>query len=687
MLTIARDGNITSKRTILDVKAQSPCLQIVENKMVVAIITGRYWYHYRPTLAIFDLEGQLAQPLLHFGADTATNDGSYSPWADDAAVTTKEDEALTGQLTGRAGCGAPLTFSLVDNATKGTASVESDGQFTYTPNENEFGTDSFTFQVMEGLRISATATVDIAIKPVNDPPVAEPQSFEIVMNAPIQITLTGSDVDQDALEFAVKAVPLHGQLSGTSRDLTYSPDHNYVGADSFTFVANDGEYESAMATIDIMVTNQAPVARAMSIGAPKYMPVEITLEGQDVDGHPIIYMLQTRPTHGLLFGRPPNCFYIPHFGYTGPDSITFKVSDGVLESETAMVDVFVGAKLGPTIWTGLEHKFTKVDWADSTLPKNQDRITDNVWLTRGDFMGLFNAQSEGRYGWELSPELSPEGTEWATGSASDWASLSFQTWGNWHGWYPPGVVGVDAVVHLVKDDIYLDIRFTDWTAGGGGGFSYQRAAGQRLRPTAEDAAYHMDEDSVLVGQLHGDDSGGEPLLFALVAQAKKGTATVYPDGAFTYVPRWNVFGADSFQFKVSNQQVDSKPAKVSIDISPVNDLYEGFWLMSHGLPFYTDLEQDLNGDGVDLLMAYALNLDPRTAQAEMPRALRSPGGLSMTYYASAPGITYKVMTSCDMVNWTTDGVTLSAPDAAGMRTATVDTVAPCRFMRLVVERQ
>lgn len=128
------------------------------------------------------------------------------------------------------------------------------------------------------------------------------------------------------------------------------------------------------------------------------------------------------------------------------------------------------------VWSGRTHVFTKADFADWTQAANQDRITDGVWLTRADSRGLFNAAQEGGYF-----ATSPAGTEWATGNAADHASLSFLPWVQWAMNNPPGTVGVDAVVHLIAEDIYLDIRIDAWTgAAGGGGFSYTRA----VKPTA-----------------------------------------------------------------------------------------------------------------------------------------------------------------------------------------------------------
>lgn len=128
------------------------------------------------------------------------------------------------------------------------------------------------------------------------------------------------------------------------------------------------------------------------------------------------------------------------------------------------------------IWTGPTTTFSKAAYADYTLAANQDRITDNIWLTRKDTQGLFNIASEATYSFISSPA----GTEWAYGSLEDWASLSYTTWGDLSGYTPPTMVGKDAVLHLITEDIYLGIRFLSWTSGeagggpGGGAFSYER---------------------------------------------------------------------------------------------------------------------------------------------------------------------------------------------------------------------
>lgn len=109
------------------------------------------------------------------------------------------------------------------------------------------------------------------------------------------------------------------------------------------------------------------------------------------------------------------------------------------------------------------------------------------------------------------------------------------------------------------------------------------------------------------------------------------------------------------------------------------------WLIEHGVSHEATLEQDLNGDGVSLLMAYALKLDPnQNLQSALPVPTIDGANLGMTFHGIRPGITYTVETSTDLQNWSTTGVTVSEPDVLGQISVTVELDAPRRFLRLVV---
>jgi len=109
------------------------------------------------------------------------------------------------------------------------------------------------------------------------------------------------------------------------------------------------------------------------------------------------------------------------------------------------------------------------------------------------------------------------------------------------------------------------------------------------------------------------------------------------------------------------------------------------WLVNNGFAFNADLYSDPNGDGVNLLMAYALALDPkRNLSPWMPKPVLADNQMQLAFYAGNPDVTYKVEFSTDLQTWTTTGVTLSAPNGNNFRTASIPATDTHRFLRLSV---
>lgn len=133
-----------------------------------------------------------------------------------------------------------------------------------------------------------------------------------------------------------------------------------------------------------------------------------------------------------------------------------------------------------TEWTGPTITVSKANFADWTLPANQDSLTVNVILTRADNRVIFNIAKETEF--DNNNFTSPIDTEWAIGTIADGVgTLTFDTWENMHYADPPSIINVDVVLHLITDDIYIDTKITTWTSGGaGGGFTYERSTDQSL---------------------------------------------------------------------------------------------------------------------------------------------------------------------------------------------------------------
>jgi|GEM_PF-2265567 len=278
---------------------------------------------------------------------TAVND---VPVANAGSFTTNEDTAYSGQLSGTDGDGDSLSYSIVTNGAKGRASVSSaSGSFTYTPNADENGTDTFTFIVNDGTVNSAGATVSVTITAINDAPVANAFSFTTEEDTEYSGQLTAEDVDGDNLTYAISSNGSKGTAAITdsaSGTFTYTPNAGESGADAFTFIVNDGSVNSAEATVsvDISGVNEAPVANDSSFSTLEDIAYIGQLSATDPDADTLSYILVSDAGKGTVTiddAQTGAFTYTPDNGKKGTDSFTFKVNDGNLDSANATVSITV----------------------------------------------------------------------------------------------------------------------------------------------------------------------------------------------------------------------------------------------------------------------------------------------------------------------------------------------------------
>lgn len=178
------------------------------------------------------------------------------------------------------------------------------------PGQDIFGTPGiYTFRVTAYDRVPLESHgISVVFGTENQPPMAFSQEFIIDEDTSVEITLEGSDPEDDELTFIIVDYPTNGSLSGEVPDLTYSPDDNFHGVDSFTFKVNDGGADSEVASINItinpvndspMLTNNTGIT-VDEVDSGDILSTALLVE--DVDNTPdeVIFTITAAPTHGSL---------------------------------------------------------------------------------------------------------------------------------------------------------------------------------------------------------------------------------------------------------------------------------------------------------------------------------------------------------------------------------------------------
>jgi VCBS repeat-containing protein len=274
----------------------------------------------------------------------AINDAPVA--ADDTATTPEDSVVSIGVLPNDTDVdNDSLRVISVTQGAHGSVAIKGDGTLNYTPSMNFNGADTFRYTVSDGNGEIDTASVTVTVTPVNDPPVASDTQALTDEDTPVAITLLGNDIDSSALSFSIVDAPLHGTLGTFSgNSVTYTPDPNYNGTDSFTYVANDGQADSNLATVSIAITpmNDPPVLATVGDKTiAESALLAFNLSASDPDGDVLTFSTAGLP-EGATFDRATGAFsWTPSLEQAGSYTVTFTVIDpeGKSASETITIRV------------------------------------------------------------------------------------------------------------------------------------------------------------------------------------------------------------------------------------------------------------------------------------------------------------------------------------------------------------
>ncbi|MBF2026304.1 MAG: tandem-95 repeat protein, partial [Oscillatoriales cyanobacterium C42_A2020_001] len=248
----------------------------------------------------------------------------------------------------------PLTVSLVTGPSNGSLSLNPNGTFSYTPNTNFNGTDTFTYSVRDSLGAnSSPASVVLSVTAVNDAPVAVNDNYTISNTATLSVVAAGvlandTDIDTAAsgLTATLTTVTSNGALTlNPNGSFTYTPNSGFIGTDSFTYRTNDGSLNSGLATVTISVTgttNTPPIAGNDTASGNEDTAINgnVLSNDGDPDGNtPLSATVVAGPSSGALSLNPDGTFsYTPNANFNGTDTFTYLNRDALgAVSNTATV--------------------------------------------------------------------------------------------------------------------------------------------------------------------------------------------------------------------------------------------------------------------------------------------------------------------------------------------------------------
>jgi len=171
-------------------------------------------------------------------------------------LTVQEDTTKIATLTAIDDDNDTLTFSVIVQPQNGILSLEKNGNFSYTPNHNFNGNDSFTYKVSDETDDSVVQNVTITVTAINDRPVPTFAALTVQAGRIKKATLTATDDDSDTLAFSIVTQPQNGRLIlDENGSFSYTPNPNFSGSDSFSYIVNDGTLDSVVQNVTITVTS------------------------------------------------------------------------------------------------------------------------------------------------------------------------------------------------------------------------------------------------------------------------------------------------------------------------------------------------------------------------------------------------------------------------------------------------
>ncbi|EIZ0689313.1 tandem-95 repeat protein [Vibrio parahaemolyticus] len=410
------------------------------------------------------------------------------------------------------------------------------GVATITPTADWNGKETITFTAKDPSGESVSQTVNFAVTPVAD---IEADKTTVVEDTPTIIKVLGNDTFEDdgkVVSLDTNNGPANGTVSvNPDGSVTYTPNDNYVGKDTFTYIVTSGGVsESATVEVNVTPVNDAPVAKGdiATTQEDTAVTIDVLPNDTDIDGDTLRIDSASVPSdQGTVEIVDGKLVFTPAENFNGNAEITYTVTDGSL-TDQATVKVTVNAVNDtPVVESNL---------ADQTLA--EDFTTYTIDLNTA-FSDVDNVDGE----------------------------LTFSVSGN------------SNVLVSIENGIATISPTADWngsetltfTATDPSGESVSQTVNFTVAPVADivaDKATVVEDMPTIIKVLGNDMFEGDDKVVSLDTNngPANGTVSVNPDGSVTYTPNDNYHGADSFTYIVTSGGV-SESTTVNVDVTPVND--------------------------------------------------------------------------------------------------------------------
>jgi ribosomal protein L24E len=473
---------------------------------------------------------------------TATITVNVAPLADIAnpasLAVTENSGATQGSLvtdvsvpTGESVTG----FTLHSQAANGTAVVNANGTYTYTPNSGFAGHDSFSYTVTDSNKQTSTATITVNVAPLAD--VANAATLAVAENSGVTHGTLSYEVPTGE---SVKSVVLTTQATGGTAVVnadgtyTYTPNSGFAGHDSFSYTVTDSNGQSSTATITVNVAPLADVANPGSLAVVENsgatqgsLVTDVSVPtGESITG----FTLHSQAAHGTAVVNANGTYtYTPNAGFAGTDTFTYTVTDSNKQTSTATVTLTVNPL--PITATPDTNQGNENSTIPGSLGKDVTGVTgDAITFTAGTTAtthGSVTINADGSY--VYTPTTGYSGQDTFTYTATDHSGATST-----------------ATVTLTVTPLAITAN-TDTGTG--------------------------NENSNITGTVAGDAStvAGDPNTFSVgTTHPTNGTVVVNPDGSYTYTPNQGFSGTDTFSYVVTDHSGATATATVTLTVAPIN---------------------------------------------------------------------------------------------------------------------